>query len=256
MKLPGSKWSIINSLGIVGFVLSGILTFVLVVLYFNAKKNLFNASKNLKAIGNGIISDTVTFDSVIRLDTEISILRTIPVNLKMTLNDSLKIAMTKSQPLSLKIPINLDINQLLHVDTTLTLADTLKLTTNGDISIDQKFTVFRKFKIPLKSSIPLKNEVLSAKLQGATWFTSDIPIRLNINDSLPVELNLIIPINQKAKIDYLIKKSALISFPQKLRIKGLIPIHLKIPIQIELSKTVLKKYLDSTASDLNKILSP
>jgi len=255
VKLSKSKWSISNSLGIAGFALSAILTFVLLVVYFNAKKNLFDAAQNLKEIGNGIITDTVSFDSEIPLDTEISILRTV-VDLKMTLNDSLKIMLTKNQPLNLKIPIDIDLDKMLHVDAILTLNDTLKFTTKGDIPIDQKFTVFGKFKIPVKASIPLKNESFSAKLQGPTRFTSDIPIRLNINDSLPVNLNLVIPIDQKAKIEYLIKNSALISFPQKLRIKGMIPIHLKIPIQIPLSKTVLKKYLDSTATNLNNILNP
>jgi len=251
-----SRWSIINSLGIAGFVLSAVLAYVLAVVYFNAKKNLSDAAQNLKEIGNGVITDTISFDSTIPLDTEINILRTVPVDLKMALNDSLKIMLTKNQPLNLKIPINIDLDQVLHVDTTLTLTDTLEFTTSGNIPVDQKFTVLKKFKIPVKASIPLQNESLSAKLQGATSFRSDIPIRLNINDSLPVNLDLVIPIDQKAKIDYLIKNSALISFPQKIRIKGMVPIHLKIPIQIPLSKTVLKKYLDSTASNLNNILNP
>jgi hypothetical protein len=250
------KWGIINSLGIAGFVLSIILAYVLTVMYFNAKKNLSDAAQNLKEIGNGIITDTINFESTISLDTEISILRTVPVDLKMTLNDSLKIMLTKKQPLNLKIPINIDLDKVLHVDTTLILNDTLQLTTNGNIPVDQKFTAFRKIRVPVKASIPIKDQSLSAKLQGATSFTSDIPIRLNINDSLPVNLDLVIPINQNAKIDYLIKNSALIGFPQKLHIKGVIPVHLKIPVQIPLSKTVLKKYLDSTASNLNNILNP
>ncbi|MEJ7677377.1 MAG: hypothetical protein WKG06_05785 [Segetibacter sp.] len=254
MKLLRAKAKIINLLSIIGFVLSMTLSFAIALFYNNAQKNLLEAAENLRAIGNGVIYDTVYFDSTIPVDTEIRIERTIPVNLNMKLKDSLKIILTKKQSLSLKIPISIDIDKVLHIDTTLILPDTLKLTTNGNIAIDQKFTILRKFKIPLKSIIPLKNELLNARLQGSTTFISDIPIRMNIHDSLPIDLDLIIPIDQKAKIDYLVKNMALISFPKKLNIKGLIPIHLIIPIKISLSNTLLKKYLDSTAYNLNNIL--
>jgi hypothetical protein len=43
----------------------------------------------------------------------------------------------------------------------------------------------------------------------------------------------------------------MVSFPNQLHITGKVPIHLKVPVNIPLSATPLKKYLDKTADDLD-----
>ncbi len=256
MKFP----QVLNKVAAIVSVLSLLVSIGLMIglaaFYLKAKGRLKDAATNLHQLGNQSIYYVAAVSDSIPLHTAINITNQVPVQLLMKLSDSLRIVMPVTYNHTLNIPVNLNIDKVLHIDTLLELPEPLKLAVNGNIPVDQKFEMVSlgHIKIKVKADIPI-DEQLNARLSQQTRFKSDIPIRMQIKDHIPVVLNLRIPVNQKIKIDLPIKNMAQVGFPGKLNITGMIPIHLKVPVNIPLAKTPLKYYLDKTADDLDALFS-
>lgn len=250
-----SSLSNFKILSVAGFILSCSLVIILLLVYFNASKKLKSASGHLRALGNQYIHYMASVDDTISVQTTISIDNSVPIRISMTLDDSIPINMQVQYNDSINIPVDLNINQVIDVDTLINIPDSLPVLIKASIPIDQQFKLVNLmgFKARIKAIIPL-NQLVSAQVQKLFRFNSFIPIQMKVSQGIPVKLNLRIPINNKIRLRLLIKDSASVFFPKVLPIRGFIPIHLKVPVDIPLWQTPIKKYLDSTAEDLDNLL--
>ena len=231
---------------------------VLLMVKSKAEKRLANASGFLRELGEQEINHLVEVRDTIDVETEISITQPVPVDIDMLIRDKIPVRMNVGVHDGISVPISLNINEVVHVDTSITMPDKANVHANSVIPVSQKFTwLWGKKKGPklkIKADIPLDQDMEIA-FRDKLRFQSDIPVRFNLKDKLPVELDLDIPVDQKIDLALLVKQRAVVGFPVNLKMKGKIPIIMDIPVKIPLRDTPIKTYLDKTADELDGMLS-
>src|SRR6185295_3027086 len=111
---------ILIAAGTSGFIISVVLSASLLYFYVAAKRDLFDAAQNLRAIGNEFIYDTVIIDTTIPLDTEIAIENSVPIDLRMHVSDSIPVIMTLDLSKD-SMMVTMPIDTVLKIDTALFL---------------------------------------------------------------------------------------------------------------------------------------
>lgn len=231
---------------------------VLLMVKGKAENRLANASHFLRELGEQEIDHLVQVRDTIDVETEITITQPVPVDIDMLVRDKIPVKMNVGVHEGITVPISLNINEIVHVDTSITMPDKAKVHAASTIPVNQKFTwLWGKKKGPklkIKADIPLDQDMEIA-FREKLRFQSDIPVRFNLKDNLPVELDLDIPVDQKIDLALAINQRATVGFPVNLKMKGKIPIIMDIPVKIPLRDTPIKTYLDKTANELDGMLS-
>ena len=231
---------------------------VLLMVKGKAEKRLANASGFLRELGEQEIDHLVKVRDTIDVETEITITQPVPVDIDMLIKDKIPVRMNVDVKDGITVPIALNINEVVHVDTSITMPDQAKVHAASGIPVNQKFTwLWGKKKGPklkIKADIPLDQDMQIA-FTDKLHFVSDIPVRFNLKDKLPVDLDLNIPIDQKIDLNLLVKQRAIVGFPVNLKMRAKIPITMDIPVKIPLRDTPIKTYLDKTANELDGMLS-
>lgn len=246
----------------IGFILLLVLNIgtiaVLLLVKSKAENRLANASHFLRELGEQEIDHTVQVRDTIDVETEITITQPVPVDIDMLVRDKIPVKMNVDVHEGITVPISLNINEIVHVDTSITMPEKAKVHAASSIPVNQKFTwLWGKKKGPklkIKADIPLDQDMEIA-FRDKLRFQSDIPVRFNLKDKLPVELDLDIPVDQKIDLALAINQRATVGFPVNLKMKGKIPIIMDIPVKIPLRDTPIKTYLDKTANELDGMLS-
>ena len=231
---------------------------VLLMVKSKAENRLTNASRYLRELADQAIDHLVQVRDTIDVETEISITQPVPVDIDMLIRDKIPVKMNVGVHDGITVPVSLNINEIVHVDTSITMPDKANVHATSVIPVNQKFTwLWGKKKGPkmkIKADIPLDQDMEIA-FREKLRFQSDIPVRFNLKDKLPVELDLDIPVDQKIDLALAIDQRAVVGFPVNLKMKGKIPITMDIPVKIPLRDTPIKTYLDKTADELDGMLS-
>lgn len=231
---------------------------VLLMVKAKAEKRLSNASGFLRELGEQSIDHLVQVRDTIDVETEISITEPVPVDIDMLIRDKIPVRMMVDVNDQMTVPVSLNIDETVDVDTSITLPDPVEVQANTLIPVNQKFTwLWGKKKGPklkIKADIPL-DQKLKISFTDPLRFKSAIPVRFTLDDELPVDLKLNIPVDQKIDLELKIDQKAIVGFPYNLKMKGKIPIIMDIPVHIPLRDTPIKTYLDKTANELDGMLS-
>jgi hypothetical protein len=242
-------------LGLIALVWVAVLTCVLLSMYINAERQLKRATKNLRDLGHQYIDYSLLIEDSIPLNTFINIKGLSPIGLKMNLTDSIPIAMAVNFKDSFQLPIDIRINDMITIDTVVTFPNPFFININSTIPVEQKMQLVSLggINVKVKAELPL-NQLVKAEIKDPVHIVSAVPVQMHVAQDIPVKLDLQIPIKNKIRISLPIKQNALVSFPNALPISGFVPIRLKVKVSIPIAETPIKKYLDSTADNLDRLL--
>ncbi len=243
---------------VVLFIINFATVGVLLGVKAKAEKRLANASGFLRQLGEQYIEHLVEVRDTIDVETEIYITEPVMVDIEMLIKDKIPVKMMVDVNDKITVPVDLNINQVIKVDTSITMPEKAVVAAQSEIPVNQRFKwVWVKNvgpKMRIQANIPLDQEMEISFTQPIR-FQSEIPVRFNLVDNLPVHLDLNIPVDQKIELSLYINQQAKVGFPNKLKMKGKIPIVMDIMVKIPLKDTPIKEYLDKTANELDGMLS-
>jgi hypothetical protein len=222
----------------------------------DSQKKLNQAADIIESLGTTSFFIDADIQDSIDINTSFYIPVSIPVHVLMNVSVNVPLNMNVGVKKTLKIPYSVKINDLMPVDTFFRFPEGINAAVNDTIPINDRLKIkfWPGMKIPflVNGSVQL-NQTLSLN-PGKIRVASEIPIHLQLNDSIPVFLDFMVPVSDTLPMDMLIDSDAMISFYASLPVKGKLPLKMKTPVLIDFSKTPLKGKFDSLASVMRKIL--
>lgn len=231
---------------------SGIIAALLITLQVSERR--------LEALGNVMgemaeqhIITEVTVDESIPLQSDISVMDELVVNIDMTVNT--EIPFTAKIPVSeeMLVPFKIGVKDYIKLDTTIQVTDWVNIDVNDTIPLDQKvkLPIFGKRgpSMPIKGKIPV-NQQLNVGFSELLPVHSVVPVEMLIIDTLPVGLDMKIPVNVMVPVSLPIRQQAKITFNGAMPVDAMIPITLTIPVDIPLAETSLAVYFRKLAAGL------
>ncbi len=222
----------------------------------HAQQKLNQAAEIIENIGNSSFFIETDISDTIHVSTCIIIPVSIPVNVSLSMMLDAPLSMNVPVDKNLTVPFALNIEKIVPVDTFFHFPDKLYPFINDTLALESKMKIkfWPGFKIPFKveGNIPISQN-LNLDLKTVK-VSSEIPISISINDSMPVKLDFELPVNQNISFPLKINTRANISFIEKVPIEADFPIQLQVPVEVDFKKTPLKLKFDSLASVLREVL--
>ncbi len=241
-------------------VLATVLLLLVVLLLWNrlkeSQQKLDEAARIIESIGNSSFIVEAEVSDTIPISTFIVIPISIPVNVSMSIVLDVPLNMSVPVKKDMMVPFSLLINQIVPVDTSFSFPDGMQPYMNDSLQLQQKLKIrfWPGFRIPFRvaGTIPVQQNL---NLEMKTMRVSaDIPIKMNINDSIPVKLDFVLPVSETINMPLNINSRATITFTQKIPIEADFPINIKAPVVVDFTKTPLKQKFDSLANVLRTVL--
>lgn len=238
------------------FLISGIIILVLLLKLSDAREKLDDAAEILESMGNSKFDIDAEINDTLAVNTSFKVPVSIPVHVSMWIDVTAPVQMNVPVRKELMIPVNLSINELLSVDTLFGFPDGLRATVNDSIPFEEKVAIrmFGLFKIPFKSSATIHLNQDMFFNPEAVRVSSQIPVQMQIHDSIPVFLDFMMPVNDSLHFPLKVSSKAMISFYEDFPVEGNIPIHMNSPVPLDFSKTPLKAKFDSLANIMRNLL--
>jgi len=239
---------------IISFILIGVLLAALKIMEF--RLNGIGDTMEEMAVQH-IITD-VLVEEDIPLNSSITVTEELTVNIDMYIET--EIPFTAMIPVSeeMMVPIRMGVKDYISLDTLIWVKDQITILVNDTIPLDQKMKmpIFGKRgpSVPIQSKIPL-NQSLLIDFEEPLPVRSTIPIDMLIIDTLPIGIEMSIPVDVMVPVKIPLKQSARISFNGPMPVDATIPITMKIPVDIPLEETSLAKYFRKLASGLKGLTS-
>jgi len=205
------------------------------------------------AMANEHILTEVTVDESIPLNSNISVTDEIEVNINMMVES--EIPFTAEIPVTeeMLVPFKIGVKDYIKLDTTIQVTDYVNILVDDTIPLDQrvKLPIFGQKgpSMPIQGKIPVKQS-LHVGFSEALPVDAVVPIDMLIVDTLPVGLDMKIPVDVMVPVKIPLRSSARISFSDAMPVNAEIPITLTIPVDIPLQETTLAKYFESMAGQL------
>lgn len=223
---------------------------------FDSQKKINQAADIIESLGNTSFTIYTKINDSIDINTSFSIPVSIPVHVLMSVKVDAPMNMKVLVQKTLKIPYSVRIQEIMPVDTFFKLPEGIKADVDDTITLNSRLKIkfWPGMRIPflVNGNLPL-NQTLNIN-PGIIRVASEIPIRLCLNDSIPVFLDFIVPVQDTIPLNLLIDADAQISFYLPLPVKGKLPLQMNTPVKIDFSKTPLKAKFDSLADVMRKIL--
>lgn len=222
----------------------------------DSQKKLDKAADIIESLGNTSFTIDADIRDSIDIATTFYIPVSIPVHVLMNVTVSAPLKMNVPVLQTLKIPYSIRIHEIMPVDTFFYFPEGINAEVSGTIPIDSRMKIkfWPGLRIPftVNGSMPLK-QTLSLN-PGKIKVSSEIPVHLLLNDSIPVYLDFTVPVKDTIPMNLLIDADAQITFYTALPVEGRLPLQMNTPVKIDFSKTPLKAKFDSLANVMRKIL--
>jgi hypothetical protein len=222
----------------------------------DSQKKLNQAADIIESLGKTTFTIDADIHDSIDINTSFTIPVSIPVHVVMKVKVDAPLNMNVPVKRSMTIPYSIVINEIMPVDTFFQFPEGITAAVNDSIPLNSrvktKFWPGIKVPVTISGSMPI-NQTLSLNPEKLR-VSSNIPIRLQLNDSIPVYLDFSIPVNDSIPMELLIDADAQISFYAPLPVKGRLPLDMNTPVKVDFSKTPLKAKFDSLANVMRKIL--
>ena len=240
---------------IISFILIGVLLAALKVMEFRLNK----VGDTMEEMAVQHIITTVTVNEEIPLNSAITVTDELTVNIQMYIET--EIPFTANIPVSeeMLVPIRMGVRDFIELDTLIWVTDQVNILVDDSIPLNQKMkmTIFGKDRgpsVPIKAMIPLKQSLL-VDFDEPLHVRATIPIDMLIIDTLPIGIQMNIPVDVMVPVKIPIKQTARIRFNEPMPVDAMIPISLTIPIDIPLETTSLAKYFRKLAVGLKGLTS-
>lgn len=250
----GKKLNIL--LFVLAFLTSGIIILVLLLKLSDAREKLDDAAEILESMGNSKFDIDAEINDTIAINTSFKVPVSIPVHVSMWIDVAAPVQMNVPVRKELMIPVNLSIDEMLGVDTLFSFPDGFTAPVNDSIPLDDKIKIrfLGLFKVPFKSTGTIRLDQDMTFNPEAVRVSSEIPIQMQIHDSIPVFLDFMMPVNDSLHFPLKVSSKAMISFYEDFPVEGNIPIHMNSPVPLDFSKTPLKAKFDSLANIMRNLL--
>ena len=224
----------------------------------------------LQSLGN--ILDEMAADSIVYsmdlnqdmpVQTKILIEDEVDVNINMLVES--EIPFTAEIPVSenMLIPFKIGVHEYIKLDTTIEITEDVNIFVKDTIPLDQKMKIqmfgenkntgeSRGPSMRIKSNIPLHQNLL-IEFREKMPINSMVPIDMLIIDTLPVGLNMRIPVDVMVPVRIPLKTSAKVSFSESMPIDANIHININVPINIPLRETTLAGYFKRMATGMRNL---
>jgi hypothetical protein len=226
-----------------------------VVLYVSLSKKTEIIARLLEETGSSVIEQSIPIHEDIYIQSDFHITESIPVNVKMNISQILEIHDTLTVRQLVMIPFAMQIDQLIHMDTIFNISKPVSIIINDTIPMKQNITIHIgniPFNMPVETRIPINQELLVT--MNEIPVSGVIPVKFELRDTLPVELDFPFPVTMKVPINMNINERAIISFYSTMPTSGKIPLEMQVPVNLPLSETQLKEKLDSVAIILREMV--
>ena len=161
------------------------------------------------------------------------------------------------------IPFKIGVHEYIKLDTTIEITEDVNIFVKDTIPLDQrmKIQMFGENKntgesrgpsMRIKSKIPLHQNLL-IEFRETMPVNSMVPIDMLIIDTLPVGLDMRIPVDVMVPVRIPLKTSAKVSFSESMPIDANIPININVPINIPLRETTLAEYFKRMAKGMRNL---
>ncbi|MBN2730365.1 MAG: hypothetical protein JXR53_14160 [Bacteroidales bacterium] len=238
------------------FLTSGIIILVLLLKLSDAREKLDDAAEILESMGNSKFDINAEIHDTIPINTSFKVPVSIPVHVSMWIDVAAPVQMNVPVRKELMIPVNLSIDEMLSVDTLFSFPDGFTAPVNDSIPLDDKIKIrfLGLFKVPFKSTGTIRLDQDMTFNPEAVRVSSQIPVQMQIHDSIPVFLDFMMPVNDSLHFPLKVSSKAMISFYEDFPVEGNIPIHMNSPVPLDFSKTPLKAKFDSLANIMRNLL--
>ncbi|PLW94355.1 MAG: hypothetical protein C0592_03100 [Marinilabiliales bacterium] len=248
------KLSII--LFVAAFLISGLIIIALLIKLSDARQKLDEAANILESMGNSKFDIDAEIHDTIAINTSFHVQVSIPVHVSMWIDVNAPVQMNVPVQKELMIPVHLIIDEMLSVDTLFHFPDGFTAPVNDSIPLDDKIKIrfLGLFRVPFRSTGQIRLNQDMFFNPEAVRVASEIPVQMQIYDSIPVFLNFTMPVNDSLHFPLKVSSQAMISFYEDFPVEGDIPIHMNSPVPLDFSKTPLKAKFDSLADIMRNLL--
>lgn len=247
----------LNKRIIIGLVLALLINFGIIATLLIA---LNVSEKRLKILGDTMdemarqhIQTEVTVNETIPLNSDINVTEPVEVGINMTVNSQIPFRANIPVNESMLVPFKIGVKDYIKLDTTIKVTDYVHILVDDTIPLNQKvkMPIFGKRgpSVPIQGKIPLKQDLLVG-FEEELPVKSIVPIDMLIIDTLPVGLDMKIPVDLMVPIHIPLHTTARVSFTGPMPVDAKIPIELTIPVDIPLEETSLAKYFKKMAKGL------
>lgn len=245
------KWTV-AVLSLLLMISIGLIVTLLIVLQVTERR-LYAVGDVMEEMAEQHIITEVTVDESIPLNSEITVMDELVVNIDMEVNT--EIPFTAQIPVTeeMLVPFKIGVKDYIKLDTTIQVTDFVNIDVDDTIPLNQKvkLPIFgeRGPSMPIQGKIPVKQQ-LKVGFSELLPVHSVVPIDMLIIDTLPVGLDMKIPVNVMVPVKLPIKQQAKITFNGAMPVDANIPITLTIPVDIPLKETSLALYFRKLAVGL------
>lgn len=227
---------------------------------------LNTSEQRLQSLGNvmdEMAEDHILYEMTLNQDmpvkTSIDIEDEVKVNINMLVESEIPFKAEIPVKESMLVPFKIGVKDYIKLDTLIEITDDVKIYVDDTIPLDQsmKMKMFgykkngevRGPNIHVQSKIPLKQELL-VSFNELMPINIVVPIDMLIVDTLPVGLDMRIPVDLTVPIRIPLHTSAKVSFSESMPIDANIPVALTVPIDIPLKETSLAAYFKRMAKGM------
>ncbi len=241
--------------------LLGLLVFNLIiavtgiVFYLTIPEKIKNIARLLEETGTSTVDQNITVAERVYVISDFEVLHDVLVGVKTTINQTIIIEDTIHFKQKVMVPVALQINQTVDIDTVFKINAPVNITINDTIPLEQNITIKLgniPVSIPVKTKIPINQDLLVALEQIP--IEGSIPVSFEFVDTLPVELDIPVPVKMELPVNMKVNERAIITFFHPFSAAGDIPFELEFPVSLPLEHTQLKEKLDSVAFILRSMI--
>lgn len=248
----GYKWvALISSISLI--LSFGIIAGLLFALKTSEKK-LNKLGDLMEQMSDSRIEYDMTVEQTIPVTTNATITEDVNVGIDLTVIHEIPFQAEIPVTEKMMIPIRLGVSQTIYVDTLISITEDVLIQVDDTIPLDQKIQAMG-VNMKAKAQIPLKQD-LKVGFDEKLHMQAHIPIDMNIIDSMPLDLNMKIPVNIMVPVRIPLKTTAKISFIETLPFQADIPIKLDVPVNIPLNETAMGDYLKKVSKGMKELTKP
>lgn len=229
---------------LISFIIIGVLVAALKI----SESRLKDLGDLMEEMANSRIQYDMTVKQTIHAKTNATITDDVNVGIDMVVISEIPFQADIPVSEEMLIPIKMGITETIYVDTLISIIDDVHINVDDTIPLDQKIKA-AGVNVKAKAQIPLKQQ-LKVNFDEQIRMQAYIPIDMTVIDTMPVGLDMKIPVNLMVPVRIPLKTTAKISFIETLPFEADIPVELNVPVDIPLNETAMGNYLKQVAEGM------
>jgi hypothetical protein len=242
------------AIGAAALAISGGIIIVLLVVLKVSEGRLHKLSETIDLMAVQHITQNVKVNDTIPLNSEIAITTDeLSVGINMYVETVVPFHAEIPVNQNVLVPFKVGVKDYIKLDTTIMIEDVVIIQVDDTLPMNQKMKTMLIGNvgpsIRIKGDVPLKQD-LRVSFKDPIKVNSVIPIDMIIVDTLPVGLQMRIPVDLEIPVKIPIRSTAKVSFKEAMPVEAKIPIQMSIPVDIPMEETSLAEYFRKMAEGM------